>query len=315
MLEQDSKTEERFLNKINPMVATHANKDTWYLDYRHNIEEFLKEQDPQEQSNTISTVPGVIQQWILQTSSISETEMWKYLVLLECTMFTPYFPMTEVAAKDKQYKGLTWDREVRKKSLRTITAWLGIDENFIKQFENCYSQAVKKMTNYTGKVLVAAGIGIAAVALAFLTAGGSIIGLFAAEGLYGAAAISSGLAALGGGAVAAGGMGVAGGLAVLVGGGAILGAGVGGSLGMALATTSPDSVLSESAKIWVVLKEIVMGVMNDSQRAQEILGSMADQIVSMKKELAQLKLVQVENETKIKNLQKSILYLERLMKA
>ncbi len=58
-----------------------------------------------------------------------------------------------------------------------------------------------------------------------------------------------------------------------------------------------------------------MGVMNDSQRAQEILGSMADQIVSMKKELAQLKLVQVENETKIKNLQKSILYLERLMKA
>ncbi len=315
MVDQDAKAEERFLDKMNPLVATHAYKATWYDNYRHNVEEFLKEQNPKDQANIISTMPGIIQQWVIQASAASETEMWKYLVLLECTLFTPYFPMTEKDAKDKSYKGLTWDNDVRKKCLRAIAAWLGIDEKFIEQFEKRYSQAVKKMTNYTGKVLVAAGIGIAAVALAFLTAGSSLIALFAAEGLYGAAAISSGLAALGGGAVAAGGMGVAGGLAVLVGGGALLGAGVGGSLGLAFATTSPNSVLSESAKIWVVLKEIVMGVMNDTQQAQEILGSMVDQIAAMKKELAQLKLMQAENEAKIKNLQKSIDYLERLMKA
>lgn len=52
--------------------------------------------------------------------------------------------------------------------------------------------------------------------LLLLAGSKSIAVLFAAQGLVGAAAVSSGLATLGGGSIAAGGFGMAGGYAVIL---------------------------------------------------------------------------------------------------
>lgn len=78
----------------------------------------------------------------------------------------------------------------------------------------------------TGEKVVAAigtGLGVAVIALLLANPIGA---LFAAPGLYGAAAVSSGLATLGGGSIAAGGLGMVGGTAVIGAVGAASGIGV-----------------------------------------------------------------------------------------
>lgn len=87
--------------------------------------------------------------------------------------------------------------------------------------------------------------------------------------MSGAAAISAGLAALGGGAVAAGGFGMAGGIAVLVGGGSLLGATAGTAVGASIASLGSNAVLSEAAKLQVVLKEIVLAIQKDTSYFQQ----------------------------------------------
>lgn len=312
MVNRDRFAKESVINKYNPLVAESSNKSRWYVAYQRNLTDFLKSQNPTDEYNTILPI-GELYGRIREVSKSSDTEMWKYLILLECTLFQPYFPMSEADAKEKIFKGLQFDTETRKQSLFTIASYLGISLSYVARFEDSFKSNVKKMTGYWNKVLVGIGAGVAAALLAVVTAGGSIAAFFAGSGLYGAAAVSSGLAALGGGAVAAGGFGMAGGMAVLVGGGALLGIGAGGGIGMAVASTSPDAIMQENAKIWVVLKEIVMGVLNDTKRAQEIISNLTDKVVAMKKEISLLKMQVEQNKEKIKNLEKSVNYLEKMI--
>lgn len=201
----------------------------------------------------------------------------------------------------------------RKEALGNIAAWLGIEQGEMKRMMDAYENSVKKLTGYWNKVFIGIGAGVVAALLAVFTCGGSIATLFGASGLHGAAAISSGLAALGGGAIAAGGMGVAGGMAVLIGGGVLLGTGTGASVSMLLASTNPSAVMNECAKMFVVLKEIVLGMQHDTKRAQEILAGIIDKVASLKKEVSSLKAEQEKDKTKIKNLEKSIKYLEKFL--
>lgn len=124
--------------------------------------------------------------------------------------------------------------------------------------------------------------------------------LFAANGLSGAAAISAGLAALGGGAVAAGGFGMAGGIAVLVGGGSLLGATAGTAVGASIASLGSNAVLSEAAKLQVVLKEIVLAIQKDTSYFQQILLNINQQVSQLKSEVIKLKTANEKNKKKIK---------------
>ncbi len=314
MVNKDRYVKERFVDHINPLVADNSKKSTWYVAFQRNLSNYLIEQSPEDKWNSI-LAPEEIHQRIIQVSATSDTEMWKYLILLECVLFRPYFPMNEADQKDKRYNGLRFDTETRKQSLSVIAAWLEVDVKYVERFENSFKKNIKKMTGYWNKVLISVSAGVAAAVLAVVTCGSSIAAFFAAEGLYGAAAVSSGLAALGGGAIAVGGFGMAGGMAVLVGGGVLLGLGAGGSVGMAIASTSPNAVLGENAKLWVVLKEIVMGIFNDTKRAQDIISTLADKIMALKEEIALLKVQQEVNKERIKNLEKSVCYMEKMMKA
>ena len=312
MAKLDANKPEKMLDAINPLVVNHKMKMHWCAKYRKDIDAFIKHDAKEGQESSILSVDA-LRTFILREESRTENPAWKYMVLLECVLFQPYYPLSEEDGKEKTFKGLTLDEDTRKEALQNISAWLGINQDYADKFLNSYEAAVKKMTGYWKKVFIGVGAGVVAAMLAVVTMGGSVAAMFAASGLYGAAAVSSGLAALGGGAIAAGGFGMAGGMAVLIGGGLILGSGVGANLGMMLASTNPDGVMCECAKMYVVLKEIVIGLQQDTKRIQEIISTVIDQVGSLKKEIAVLKSQIQKDEQRIKNLEKSVEYLEKFV--
>lgn len=247
----------------------------------------------------------------------SNNTVWKYLILLECCIFNAYYPLggtkEELKESVKRYSDLKFEDTNKKSSLIEICDMLSIDSKYIDIFIKRYKSALSNLTGRWKKILIGGIVGVILVLIAIISFQYELLGLFALEGLSGAALISSGLAALGGGAVAAGGFGVAGGIAVLVGGGGLLGLSVGGGVGLSIASSSSDIVMSEAAKMEVVLKEIVMAIQKDTVTFQNIITQLLTEKESLKIELEQLKNQQEENAKKIKELEKSIKYLEKLL--
>lgn len=313
MADLDAEKDAKLLDVLNPFSADHKEKKVWADKFRQNVIAFMKAESSEEASTAVVDDSPSLRSIILEEENKTESSTWKYLILLECMVFSPYYPMSEEDSEKKNFKGLSMGDDSRKEALGNIAAWLGIEQGEMKRMMDAYENSVKKLTGYWNKVFIGIGAGVVAALLAVFTCGGSIAALFGASGLHGAAAISSGLAALGGGAIAAGGMGVAGGMAVLIGGGVLLGTGTGASVSMLLASTNPSAVMNECAKMFVVLKEIVLGMQHDTKRAQEILAGIIDKVASLKKEVSSLKAEQEKDKTKIKNLEKSIKYLEKFL--
>ena len=96
----------------------------------------------------------------------------------------------------------------------------------------------------------------------------------------------------------------------LVGGALLFGGGAGAGIGT-LAASSSAIVLTELAKMEVVLKEIILGIQRDTQMMQEIIMSMNDNLNEMRKEVIILKMENEKNKNKIKNLEESIEYLKK----
>lgn len=238
---------------------------------------------------------------------------WKYMILLECTLFIPYFTLSSEKETIKKYKGLKPSKSNLKESVNNVSSILGTDTKYIDIFKKDYKSAIKKLTNHWMKVLfgsIAAAFALIAIVITFQYE----IAPLLAPGLYGVAAVNSALATLGGGALAAGGLGIAGGELVVVGGGAILGTSLSSGV-MALIGSSSDFTLSQLARLQVVLKEIIMGMQNDVNMIQKILLNQQDKINELRKEVIRLKADIEKNKNKIKNLEKSINYFERFMEA
>lgn len=314
---------------LNDIPATTAKKDflinhekranvkkQWLNRWENSINDYLLHLD--KKGVKLIMTHGEIEQAIIKQDDICETNVWKYLVLLECCFFTPYTPLggtqEEINESGKLYAGLKLDKLSRKQTLLSIAALLRVDSKYIDVFEKRKKSVVKRLTNYWLKIGISAGIGLAVAILALIPGTQPIAAALAPEGLSGAAAISAGLAALGGGAIAAGGFGIAGGIAVLVGGGALLGIGAGSATGVLIASMSSKAVLSEAVKLEVVLREIVLAIQKDTIQFQEILNKLVAEKEALKIELEKLKNDQKENEKKIKELKKSIEYLEILIK-
>jgi hypothetical protein len=243
---------------------------------------------------------------------------WKYLILLECCCYNAYTPLggtkEEIEKSAKDFARLKIEKGSRQATLKRICGLLNIDEKYIDIFQSSLKNANKRLNGYWKKVVVGSAIGVVIIAIAVATGRYRILALLAPEGLSGAAAISAGLAALGGGAVAAGGYGMAGGIAVLVGGGSLLGIGAGGSMGILLASKNSNVLLSDAAKLEVVLKEIVIGVQKDTTSFQKILNKLAEQKEELRKKVEELQTQSDQNKKEIKELKKSLSYLEKVIK-
>ena len=255
-----------------------------------------------------------IRELIFEIDSKCETTIWKYLVLLECVLYVPYYPLGEdLDVYKKKYKGLKINKERKRETLIRICGLLSIDLKYIDLFNKAYSKALKSFSGYWTKVALSAGLGMILALIAILTFNYEILVVFA-PGLHGAAAISAGLAALGGGAVALGGLGMTGGLVVLIGGGSLLGISAGGAIGLSIASLGADAVLTEAAKMQVVLSEIVLAIQKDTKSFQEIIFDIQRQNQKLKQDLENLKSENVKDKKKIKDLEKSIEYIEKLIK-
>lgn len=244
----------------------------------------------------------------------AQNTVWKYMIFLECVLYSAYYPLDTNKEAYKPFKGLKMNKAAKDEELKKIADILNIDYKYIKIFKDAYSSATKKLSGYWTKVAMGAGVGIIVILIAIVTFQYEIIAFFAAEGLSGAAAISAGLAALGGGAVAAGGFGMAGGIAVLIGGGTLLGASAGTAAGLSIASLGANAVLSEAAKLQVVLKEIVLAIQKDTKYFQELLIKIEQQIHNLREENIKLNRDVENNKKKIKNLEESIKILEKLVK-
>lgn len=241
------------------------------------------------------------------------------MILLECTLFIPYYPLEQQEPDNnyffdkikKAFGGLSLNENSQKTSLIIIAELLNINNKYIDIFRKRYQEALRSLSGFWKKVLLAGGAGmLVAVAIVLLFIN-PIAAAFAAPGLAGAAAFSAGMAALGGGAIAAGGFGIAGGIAVLVGGALLLGGGAGTGIGILAASSSSSAiVLTELAKMEVVLKEIILGIQHDIQMLQEIIMNLNDSLNEMRKEVVKLKMENEKNKEKIKNLEESIEYLK-----
>ncbi|KYG58476.1 hypothetical protein [Planococcus maritimus] len=281
----------------------------------------------------------------LLTKSIGETELLKdkalltekcldiskeggqlrtplYLIVLELSLFSPYFPLIEQASSDKKKEDQTKfnfiERKLmnfkdQEKHIRYFSNLLDIDEDFVSKYQKTFKKSIRSLSGVQKKFVVGAGLG---AFLMIITAGLAtplIGGLAAPAGLFGAAATNAGLAAIGGGAVAAGGMGMAGGIAVVVGGGGIFGALSGGTLASML-TKSSDYALREGAKLEVIMKEIILSSQKDMRFAQEMIKAQKQVIGKLGEQLTDLQLKEGDNMERIKQLTKSIMYLERSLK-
>ena len=300
------------LNDVKSDDKKSEKKSKWLSDWNLSINSYLK--------NTLNNSDIQIfnkcnDKELLERIKVdSENNVWKYMVFLECVLFSAYFPFKEDA---KQFKGLKMSKKPKHEMLEKIAKdFLGVDAKYISLFEKAFEKSIKRMSNYWIKVGGASLVIVALTLIAIFTFQYEILGLFAAEGTSGAALITSGLAALGGGAVAAGGGGVAVGTPVFVGGGILLGSAVGVPSGFIVATaTNSKLFLSQAARMEVVLKEIVLAIQKDTAYFQKILFNLQSQTASLTAELQRLKIDEEDNKKKISELEKSIKYLESVINA
>lgn len=244
---------------------------------------------------------------------------WYYLILLEAVTFRAYTPLGKDKASDKVYSKLHY--KVPTDFLKELVTQVGIGSpDLIDRYLKMYNKAIRKGSGAAQKAaikvltVIAAGAVVAAGAGAF--AGPIAVALFGADfaGLGGASLTAACLAFIGGGAIAAGGAGMAGGVLAIVGGGALLGVAGGGAAvaGFSLMESSPELALSQAAKLDVVLREIILNGQHDVKMAQSILERYKEQIANMQKEVERLKLEHDTDKNLIKNLARSIKYMEIL---
>lgn len=237
-------------------------------------------------------------------------EVWFRLVLLECMLFEPYYPLS--LAKDKKgrdipskkYKDLQnpvfgYQKEDGDKYLDTAFSGRYYEAGYIKRLRKCYDKVLRQLNEVLKAVLtslsVTAVIALAAVATAGALAPAIAVALVGSNfaGLSGAALTSACLAYLGGGAVAAGGLGMAGGTIAVVGGGAVLGLGVGAGVGGAVGAAGlagKKAAILQSAKLIVSMREIFLNDEHDLTYSNHVYEEYVKNIEEIEKGLVELRL-------------------------
>ncbi|GAB1544818.1 hypothetical protein NUACC21_74940 [Scytonema sp. NUACC21] len=264
--------------------ATKSLKKQWLAKWKESTELFIKGQVNQDKNSHFDfhliTDFELLKKLVVPIKDNKGNQLTLYLIILEVILFKPYYTLGN--ASDEQFKNLKiTDEEKLTSKLKVLARTLDISPDIVTRFKSNYNEAVNGIKGGLNPWLVGVfGAIVLAVAAAFFTpAIAALLAPILAPGLSGAAAVSAVLAALGGGAIAAGGLGMAGGFAVIVAGGAILGAGAGAGVG-ALFAQSPDSALTQAAKLEVVMKEIVH-IQKDIRLAQEIIKEQRQAIRSL----------------------------------
>jgi len=194
--------------------------------------------------------------------------------------------------------------------LSSLSQELNINKQLINRFQKRFKRSYMFLSGKATTVIICAVVAGVAIAVTAGVMAPSVALLFAAPGLYGAVAISSGLAAIGGGAVAIGGAGMLGGITVLVTTGGILGVVGGAGIG-ALVASSPALATIIAAKLEVYFREVLLPIINDPDKARNILRGQEAFIKTLNEQLEQSSSIPDSDKKAIKLLQKAIKVLQR----
>lgn len=287
--------------------AKKAKKRRWRHKWEKSVGNFLKHYQDKKAATEGNLIKNQKELLDLIKSNMKTTEVKTpyYLILLELTLFGAYYPLNEDQKPEGCLK-FKADKDLLVKYAKAMK----LDPEMIDKFRSGYKTSIRGITKYWEKILIGGGIGAIVIAVTAGFAAPAIGAIVAAEGLAGAAATAAGLATLGGGAIAAGGLGMAGGIAVIIGGGAILGGIMGTATGRLL-VENPGFVMSQAAKMEVVMKEIVLLGQKDIRLAQELLKGQRQAISDLEQEVLKLKENREKNKVRIEKIEKSIKYLTR----
>lgn len=295
-------------------------KEKWLSEWTISVSNSLSKMNPKEPSSFFTLTE--IQDWIVLEDLMNNSNTWYYLIMLEATLFNPYYQLDEVEKSSWWFNKLKYSDQTE--TLKYLVSSSGImDPVFIDRFKKTYSKSIAKLSGRFNKiamnVLIFITITAIGVALAGTYSRKIAVKLFGQNfsGLVGNALVNACLAFAGGGAVSVGGKGIAGGIKFIVGGGALLGMSVGGTVvgvSTLFVTSIPQFTLTEAARLEVVLKEIIINAQKDVKFAQNILDNLSNQIVNLKTRLTKFELEQEEDKRTISDLEKSIEYMEKAYK-
>lgn len=218
------------------------------------------------------------------------------IVLVELINFSPYVPLKPSAAPSEDQKKTLkelakckLDDDVRKAVLSEVSAALGFPADYPGKLESAFKHARHELQGGWTKTIAYAAVGAIVIAIgAAIAATGIGAAVGAAMGLQGAAAVAAGLAFLGGGSIAAGGFGMAGGFAVVVMGGGALGAGAGLGGKAFLDSLTKEAALNETAKMRVIMDEVVVQHQKDVRIHHEVLRRQREAIAAMNARIDEL---------------------------
>ena len=257
---------------------------------------------------------------IKTASNKSASNTWFYLVMLEAALFSAYFPLDEDKENTKAYSKLKYKQDTDYlKQLADATGLM--DGKYIDRYLKTYEKMYRKISGKSAKTIITSvsilAVTAIAAALAAIFAGPIAVAIFGANfEFYGAALTSACLAMAGGGAIGIGG-GMAFGVVAIAGGGALLGAAGSGATAaavLAFAKSSPEFTLSQTVKLEVVMREILLNAQHDTESAQTVIARLQDQVKGLQQELSQLQAEQRKDKEAIQNLKKSIDMISKAVK-
>lgn len=184
-------------------------KQKWLNGWQKSCERFLKNQKGQDSSRDYKLITdlSVLKNKVQKISKGMNVRTPLYLILMETTFFTPYYPLK--GGKSKPFKDLkiSSKKDIKLK-LEEFAKSLRIDKSFIDKYSSSLQKSLKGISGFWTKLLWGSLIGAIVIAVSGGFAAPAVGALLAGGELAGAAAALAGLAALGGGAVAAGGLGM-----------------------------------------------------------------------------------------------------------
>lgn len=299
-------------------VSKEMNKKVWLENWKNSVESLLNA-EADDSDVYLYTDVQLIDEIKLELEK-SSNQTWYHMILLEAIAFEAYTALGD-AQENKAYKLLKFNPQLDFLKEKIVTP-VGVgSENLIERYDKAYTNALNTATGKNQKIIIRGLIIVASSAIIAATSG-ALAGPIAVflggskfAGLSGMALVNASLAALGGGAVAVGGAGVFGGTLAIIGGGALLGAASGSAFVTAtitLAKESPEIIITQGAKLTVVLREIILNNQHDIVIAQNILENLKSQILDMNNILNKMRLERNEDKKTIQNLRASITALEKL---
>jgi len=248
----------------------------------------------------------------------NKNNTWMYIVTLEICLFTPYYLLGN--DNDEKYKGLKFKFKYMMEKYAALQTFVSIEEaeeimKMYRKFKDILTGATRKrVATAVGTVLVTAATGGAAFAfapqIAVSLVGGSLVGL------HGTALTSASLALIGGGSLVVGGLGMAGGTAIIAGGGALLGLASGSATSMAatLLMSSEGYTLNECCKLLTFSKYVLTDKLNDEKMILALCKQIDDKINFTIENINNLPKTDENQKKVIKEVKKSISYLEKTSK-